>query len=76
MPESEATRRRRRAERREDVLLTLGCTMCAVWLAGVIVGLVLPEHQLPPAVHGVILALVPLLFGGAALTAWKSGKSA
>ncbi len=56
-------------ERRENVLLVLGCCIIGVWIVGVLVGLIWPTHTLPPAVHGIVGVLVPILFGGAWLTA-------
>lgn len=53
-------------EFREKVLLILGCVICAVWVIAVLVQVVFPNRVVPDAVHGVMLVLVPLLFGTAA----------
>lgn len=58
-------------ELREVVLLALGCVITAVWVLGVVVQVIFPTHVLPTEVHGVMLVLVPILFGGAAWTARK-----
>lgn len=62
-------------EIRETVLLLLGCVICAVWVVAVLVQVVFPTHIVPTEVHGVMLILIPLLFGGAALAARKQEKS-
>ena len=61
-------------ERRENVLLTLGCVISGVWVVAVLVQVAFPSHPVPTEVHGVMLVLVPLLFGGAFLTGRKNGK--
>ena len=57
---------------REKVLLILGCVICAVWVIAVLVQVAFPKHVVPTEVHGVMLVLIPLLFGGAALQARAS----
>lgn len=58
-------------ERRETVLLALGCSIVAVWILLLLVQTVFPSRQVPTEVHAVILILIPLLFGSAWLTARK-----
>ncbi len=58
-------------ERRENVLLGAGCAIIGVWILAVIVQVMFPEHVVPPAVHGIVALLVPIMFGGAA---WQSRK--
>ncbi len=61
-------------ERRENVLLGLGAAIIGVWVIGVMVQIAVPSHPLPPAVHGIVGVLVPILFGGAWLQARKIEK--
>ncbi len=57
-------------DRRENVLLGLGCCIIGVWIIGVMVQIAFPTHTLPPAVHAIVGVLVPILFGGA----WFSSR--
>lgn len=57
-------------ETRETALLILGCVMCAAWVIAILVQVINPKHVVPTEVHGVILVLLPLLFGGA----WVAGR--
>lgn len=59
---------------RETVLLGLGCVIVAVWVIAVLVQVAFPKHVVPTEVHGVMLVLVPILFGGAAWAARKQGS--
>ncbi len=61
-------------ERRENVLLGLGACIIGVWIVGVMVQIIWPDHPLPPAVHGIVGVLVPILFGGAWIQARKLDK--
>jgi hypothetical protein len=61
-------------ETREIVLLILGCVIVAVWVIAVLVQVAFPARVVPTEVHGVMLILVPILFGGAAWAARKQEK--
>lgn len=61
-------------DRREIVLLGLGCVICGVWVIAVLVQVVFPQHVVPQEVHAVMLILIPLLFGSAALSSRKNGN--
>lgn len=61
-------------ETREMVLLVLGCVIVSVWVIAVLVQVASPSRVVPTEVHGVMLILVPILFGGAAWAARKQEK--
>ena len=61
-------------ELREAVLLVLGCGVFLVW-AITQLGAVFFNRSVDPAVHGIMLAVVTGLFGGAYLVGRKNGKN-
>lgn len=58
---------------RETVLLLLACFISLVWATGFLVS-VFFNRDMDAAVHGIMLALVTALFGGAAIAGRKNGN--
>ena len=67
-------RRRDPPDLREAVLLLLGCGVFVVWAVTQLVS-VFFQRTVDPAVHGIMLAVVTGLFGGAYLVGRKNGKN-
>lgn len=64
---------RERSERRETILLVLGCIVVLAEVVMVGVQSAFPSHPVPTEFHAVVLVVATALFGGAALTARKNG---
>lgn len=62
---------RDRHERRENILLALGCTVVGAWIVLVLIQGVFPTHVVPTEVHGIAFVVASALFGGAA---WQGRK--
>ena len=59
---------------RETVLLSLGCGVFLVWAISQLAA-VFFDRQVDAAVHGIMLAVVTLLFGGAAYAGKKAKEN-
>lgn len=63
-------------ERRETVLLALGCFVVAAEVVGVLIQVAFPAHQVPTEFHAIAFMVGTALFGGAAVAARKQAKDA
>lgn len=63
--------RRDKNERRETVLLALGCVVVLTEVIGVLIQQAFPTHPLPTEFHILALTVATTLFGGAALASKK-----
>lgn len=62
-------------ERRETVLLVLGCFVVVAEVVGVLVQQAFPGHPVPTEFHAIAFAVATALFGGAAYNARKQEKN-
>lgn len=60
-------------ERRETILLALGCVVVLAEVVMVAVQSAFPNHPVPTEFHAIALVVATALFGGAALSARKNG---
>lgn len=67
--------RRDKNERRETVLLGLGCFVVAAEVIGVMIQQAFPSHPLPTEFHALALVVATALFGGAAWAARKQDSN-
>ncbi len=65
--------RRDKNERRETVLLALGCFVVGAEVVGVLIQQAFPSHVVPTEFHAIALVVATALFGGAA---WAARKQA
>lgn len=62
-------------ERRETVLLVLGCFVVVAEVIGVLIQQAFPSHPVPTEFHALAFLVATALFGGAAYSARKQEKN-
>lgn len=61
-------------EKREKVLLGIGCVVTAVWVIAVLVQVAFPTRVVPTEVHGIMFVIASSMFGTAALSARRTSN--
>lgn len=62
-------------ERRETVLLALGCFVVVAEVIGVLIQQAFPAHPVPTEFHAIAFLVATALFGGAAYAAKKQERN-
>lgn len=62
------------SERRETVLLVLGCVVVGAWIVVVLIQAAFPTHVVPREVHGIAFLVSSSLFGTAFVVNRRGGN--
>ena len=62
-------------ERRETILLVLGCFVVVAEVVGVLIQQAFPGHPVPTEFHAIAFLVATALFGGAAYNAKKQERN-